>query len=220
MFLFVVYAFFVLLSLGKFGDRIVAGFAAPVAAGGWFSAGVTYASYNVVAAVIILPVVRHLTSSRDAVTAGLLAGPLAMLPAALFFICLIAYYPQIGDQALPSDFMLRQLDMPVLQAAFQSMIFLALLETGVGAVHAINERIAVVWAAHRNRPFSAANRLTVAGVLLVGSIFIADRFGFVALIAKGYRLMAWIFLIVYVLPLMTFGLWRLANARAPQGATT
>jgi uncharacterized membrane protein YkvI len=216
MFLFIVYVLFLLLSLGKFGDRIAAGFAAPVAADGWLAAGVTYASYNVVAAVIILPVVRHLTNSREAIVAGLLAGPLAMLPATLFFICMVAYYPQIGDEALPSDFLLRKLDMPVLQAAFQSMIFLALLETGVGAVHAINERIAVVWTARRKRLFTAANRLTVAGILLVGSIFIAERFGFVALIAKGYRLLAWMFLIVYVLPLMTYGLWRLARMRAPQ----
>ena len=57
------------------------------------SAGVTYASYNVVGAVVILPVLRHLTSSRDAVIAGLLAGPLAMIPAVLFFLCMIAWYP-------------------------------------------------------------------------------------------------------------------------------
>jgi uncharacterized membrane protein YkvI len=48
----------------------------------------------------------------------------------------------------------------------------------------------------------------------VGSIFIAERFGLVALIAKGYRLLAWIFLAVYVLPLLTFGVWRLWSKRA------
>ena len=37
---------------------------------GWALGGITYASYNIIGAVVILPVVRHLTSSRDAVIAG------------------------------------------------------------------------------------------------------------------------------------------------------
>jgi uncharacterized membrane protein YkvI len=209
IFLFAVYAVFVLLSLVRFGDRIAAGFALPVPAEGWLMAGVTYASYNVTAAVIILPLLRHLTSSRDAVTAGLLAGPLAMIPGVLFFICMIAFYPHIGSEALPADFLLRRLDLPVLHIVFQLMIFVALLETGVGAIHAINERIAVVWAARRAQAFGTRHRLAVTAILLIGSIFVADRFGFVALIARGYRLLAWIFLAVFVVPLLTFGLWRL-----------
>ena len=48
---------------------------------GWVVGGVTYASYNIVGAIVILPVLRHLTSDRDAVVAGLIAGPFAMLPA-------------------------------------------------------------------------------------------------------------------------------------------
>ena len=59
----------------------------------------------------------------------------------------------------------------------------------------------------------------MAGVLLVGSIFIADRFGLVTLIAKGYRLLAWMFLAVYVAPLMTWGVWRLWKGHAPRVAT-
>jgi uncharacterized membrane protein YkvI len=65
---------------------------------------VTYASYNIIGAVVILPVVRHLTSDRDAVIAGLVAGPLAMLPALLFFVCMVAFYPGIANETLPSDF--------------------------------------------------------------------------------------------------------------------
>ena len=40
-------------------------------------------------------------------------------------------------------------------------------------------------------------------------MFLADRFGLVALIATGYRALAYILLAVFVLPLMTFGVWRL-----------
>ena len=39
-------------------------------------------------------------------------------------------------------------------------------------------------------------------------------FGLVALIARGYRGLAWLFLVVYVLPLLTFGAWRLRRPDA------
>ena len=39
-------------------------------------------------------------------------------------------------------------------------------------------------------------------------MFLADRFGLVALIANGYRALAYILLAVFILPLMTFGVWR------------
>ena len=89
-FLYGTYALFVVLALSAFGDRVAANFALPVPSEGWVVAGVTYAGYNIVGAVIILPVLRHLTSNRDAIIAGVLSGPLAMIPAVLFFICMVA----------------------------------------------------------------------------------------------------------------------------------
>lgn len=214
IFLYGVYALFAVLALTAFGDRIAAGFAAAEPNDGWVLGGVTYAGYNIVAAVVILPVLRHLTSGRDAVIAGVLAGPLAMIPAALFFTCMIAYQAQIGAETLPSDFLLQRMNAPAFHVAFQLMIFVALLETGTGAVHAINERIAGLWERRRGAEFPGGWRLAVAAALLVGSIFIAERVGLVALIARGYGVLAWAILAVYVAPLMTWGVWRLWTRRA------
>jgi len=211
--LYGVYLIFVVLALSTFGDRVVANFAAPTPSDGWALGGLTYASYNIIGAIVILPVVRHMTSDRDAIVAGLIAGPVAMLPALLFFICMVAYYPGISDEILPSDFLLARLDQPAFHLLFQLMIFSALLETGTGAVHAINERVAKAWQIRRNQALGSRARLGIALALLVGCMFLADRFGLVALIANGYRALAWIFLAVYVLPLMTLGLWRLLYRR-------
>ena len=57
-------------------------------------------------------------------------------------------------------------------------------------------------------------------LLLVGSIFVADRFGLVALIAQGYRALAWLFLVVYVLPLLTLGVWRCGGNPAAAATAT
>ncbi|WP_202845438.1 YkvI family membrane protein [Luteimonas saliphila] len=218
VFLYAMYVLFVAFAFTTFGDRILQGLSTPHSLDGWVQGGLTYACYNIVGAVAILPMLRHFTRRRDAVAAGLLAGPLAILPAIAFFACMLAWMPQIAGEALPSDYMLRRMQQPLLHVGFQAMIFLALLESGVGAVHAVNERIAGAWRKRERGDFPRGARLCVAVVLLVGSIFIAERYGLVALIAHGYRALAWLFLFVYVLPLLTFGSWHLWRMRTRPGA--
>jgi uncharacterized membrane protein YkvI len=210
-FLYGVYALFVVLALSAFGERVATNFAASGMGEGWVAGGLTYAGYNIVGAVVILPVLRHLTSNRDAVIAGTLAGPLAMIPAFLFFVCMVAFYPEIGQEALPSDFLLQRMNLPVFHLIFQLMIFSALLESGTGGAHAINERIAQAYRARRGRELSTRARLAFTGILLLVAIFLADRFGLVTLIARGYRALGYILIAVYVLPLMTYGVWRLVR---------
>ena len=213
--LYGVYAAFVVFALSSFGGRISQTFAS--AGGwneGWLSGGLTYAGYNIIGAVVILPVTRHLMSDRDAIVAGIAAGPLAMLPAFLFFICMCAFVPEITGVALPSDYLLARLDQPWFRYLFQIMIFAALLESGTGAVHAVNERISTVWLARTRTPLSARARGAIALALLIVCMLIADRVGLVALIANGYRALAYLLITVYVVPLLTIGLWRLWK-RAP-----
>jgi uncharacterized membrane protein YkvI len=208
--LYGVYAAFVVFALTSFGDRISHTFAS--AGGwndGWLWGGLTYAGYNIIGAVVILPVTRHLTSDRDAIVAGITAGPLAMLPAFLFFICMCAFVPAIAGEALPSDYLLARLDQPWFRYLFQVMIFAALLESGTGAVHAVNERISTVWQARTRNQLNPRARGAIALGLLAICMLIADRVGLVTLIANGYRALAYLLIAVYVVPLLTIGVWRL-----------
>ncbi|MCL6684163.1 YkvI family membrane protein [Sphingomonas alba] len=211
--LFGVYALFIVFALAAFGHLLGPAFASHPETAGWAIGGLTYASYNTVGAVIILPVLRHLVTDRDAVVSGIIAGPLTMLPALLFFIPMVAFYPAIKDAALPSDFLLQKIGLPWFHLLFQAMIFSALLESGTSGVHAINERIGHAWKASRGTELSHRARLLIGLVLLALCMFAAGRFGLVALIANGYRALAYIFLAVFVLPLVTLGVWRLAKHR-------
>jgi uncharacterized membrane protein YkvI len=98
------------------------------------------------------------------------------------------------------------------------MIFAALLESGTGFVHAINERIGLAWRRRHNAQLGRWPRLGIALVTLVFCMLLAERFGLVTLIARGYRLFAYVVLLVFVAPLFTIGLYRLVTRRvAPQG---
>ena len=213
-YLYAIYALFIVLALWKFGARVPGGFEAHPQTSGWALSGLTYFGYNIIGAVVILPVLRHLVSDRDAVIAGVVSGPLTMFPALLFFIPMVAFYPEVQSAALPSDFMLQQIGIPAFHLLFQAMIFSALLESGTSSVHAINERISNAWEARRGHALSHRQRLAIATAVLAGCMFLASRFGLVALIASGYRALAYILLAIFVLPLLTVGVWKLTQRRA------
>lgn len=209
-FLYAVYALFIAFVLLKFGGRITDAFSVDTPMSGWAAGGTIYAGYNIIGAVVVLPVIRHLTSDRDAIVAGLLSGPLATIPALLFFLGMIAFNPAIASATLPSDYLLQQLGLPLFHVAFQLMIFAALLESGASSVHAINERIARSLLSRRAIVLSDRGRAITAAGLLLFCMIVAEQFGLVALIANGYRVLSYLLLVIYVAPLLTLGLWRVA----------
>lgn len=217
-YLYAIYALFIVLAIWKFGSLVPQGFAANLQSSGWALSGVTYFGYNIVGAVVILPVLRHLMSDRDAVIAGTIAGPLTMLPALLFFIPMVAFYPEVQSATLPSDFMLQRIGIPAFHLLFQAMIFSALLESGTSSVHAINERIDHAVLTHYGQQLTHPQRLAIAALVLVLCMFIASRFGLVALIATGYRALAYILLATFILPLVTVGTWKLVHTQRPRRA--
>lgn len=215
--LYGVYGLFLLLALTRFGHEIAAAFAVPFQAGaGALLGGATYAGYNIIGAVIVLPVTRHLLSDRDAVVSGLIAGPLAMIPAVVFFVCMCAEAPAVMGAALPSDVLLAKLDLPLFRLLFQLMVFAALLESGTGAVHAINERIAGAVRARTGRSFGSGARAVSALALLAFCMVLADKIGLVGLIAGGYRLLAYALIALYVAPLAIISFVRLNKRPAFQ----
>ncbi len=209
--LYAVYLLFILLAFWRFGDRIAAGFASEAPATGWALGGATYASYNIIGALVILPVLRHLTSRRDAVISGLIAGPLTMLPGLFFFMAMVAFLPDVTSATLPSDYLLVRMELPWFHLLFQLMIFSALLESAASGVHAINERIDRSWRKHHGTPLTHRARLLIASLLLVGCMLLAGRFGLVALIANGYRALGYLMVAVFILPLATIGLTRILS---------
>lgn len=206
------YAVFLVLCLLRFGGLIGPAFSNSAPATGWVVSGITYASYNVIGAVLILPALRHQTSRRDALLSGILCGPLTIIPAMIFFVCLTAYGSQVAAQTLPSDFLLRQLDLTLFHWLFQLMIFAALLESSVGNVHAINERI-MSQHSKKGAHEMVGLRTIVTVVLLTFAMGIAQAVGFVDLIAHGYRFLAYLVLAIFILPLMTLGVFRIARHR-------
>ncbi|MEN5118677.1 hypothetical protein ABE488_15275 [Luteimonas sp. TWI662] len=214
LFMYVVYALAACLILLRFGDGSMARMSGSSGLGPhWALDGLTYAGYNVFAAVSTLIVVRHLLRRRDAVVAGALAGPLAIVPAMVFYVCMLAFLPDIADAPLPSDMMLGKLELPWFQWLFRLMILVALVETGVALMASVDARLRINWRERTGTEPGPGLRTAIIAAILLGAVFMADAIGLVALIAQGYRLLAYAILATYVVPLLLYALTQLWRRR-------
>ena len=115
------------------------------------------------------------------------------------------------DDAVPAATVLEALGSPAFRIVFQVVLLGTLVETGTGLIHALNERVAHA-VEERGRPFPAWGRSAVAVALLALGAGLSS-FGLVALIARGYGLMTWVFLLAFVIPVLTLGTWRIVRGQ-------
>lgn len=211
--LYVVYLVFFVWCLSRFGTEIQAALASGTVEGSWFRSGVAYAGYNLGVIPAVLFTLRHHRKRRETLVAGFLTGPIAMVPALLFFLAIAGEYPGILERAVPANHMLELLGSRWFQITFQVMLFGTLVETGTGLIHGVNERLAGALE-ERGEKLTSRQRIASAGVLLIIAIAIA-QFGLIGLIASGYGTLTWGFVAVYVVPILTWGvflLWRASHA--------
>ncbi len=205
------YVVFVVIYLSRHGSEFTTNLLDYEIGSSWVTGGLKYVGYSVSVIPVIFFCVKHMESRRDAVTAGLLAGPLAMIPAFLFYLAMVASYPAILDSPVPADAMMQQLNIPWLQGIFYIVIFGTFVETGTAFIHAVNERISQVYE-ERNDIMPQWLRPFVAILALIVSVVLADYIGLIDLIAKGYSALAWAFIIIYILPLLTIGIRKIIAA--------
>ena len=179
---------------------------------GWFESGIAYAGYNIALAPVLLFCIRHIKKRREAVTAGLLGGPIAMIPAMLFFLAMIGQYDALiaaGSDVLPVTLLLNALEgAGFFIYLFPIILFGTFIETGTAMIHGVNERIDNVYKL-RGVHMPQWMRPAIAVAILFVAIVLADAIGLTGLIAQGYGTITYGFLLVYVVPVMTYGIWLL-----------
>lgn len=206
--LYVVYAVFIVLFFKRFGISVAADLPASNVTFEPVARGAQYLGYNIASLPVILFCVKHMTSRRDAFVAGALLGPIALIPGSMFLLMMAAIGPPILDAALPADFLLQRLGYPVLTAVFYLTVFGTLVETGTAYIHAFNERIAAA-RAEQGQVLHKWARPAVALAVLVIATVLADKFGIIQLIARGYGTLTWVFLLVFVAPVLTIAVRRI-----------
>ena len=214
MWSFVLYAVYIALflwSLSRYGGEILSNLSSKEMLPGWFMGGVKYAAYNLGAVPAILFSLRHVETRKEAIGAGLLAAPIGILPGVFFYLSMVGQYPGILDQAVPANYLLGILGSKAFLFTYQVVLLGTLVETGTGLIHAFNERVAAEFV-ERKLTMPSFLRPAVALLLMVAASLFA-RFGLIDLIAKGYGTIAWGFLLVFVIPVLTLGLRKILQTQ-------
>ncbi len=172
-----------------------------------FSTGLLYVGYNLAGLPSTLFVLDRQTSRRQALWAGVITGALSTVPFLLTWLAILAFYPQpaVLNAEVPWLVMLGRVGGDGLVAFYAVVILWTLVETSVGMIHAVVDRISV------NRVETGGYALTprqvaavTVGLLVTAALL--SRWGIIALVARGYSLMAYGFLVLFAVPLLTRGL--------------
>lgn len=214
--LYGVYAALLIAALVKFGPDIQDQLRQGVVRNGWPMGAVKYAVYNLGNIAAVFFCLHHIESRKEAVTAGLLAGLIGILPGCLFYISVCGLHPAILTEEIPAVFLLQKAGVSVILIAFQIILFGTLIESGTAFIHSVNERIHSVLRT-RGKSMRAWHRSAVAvGMLLVAVSF--STVGIIGLIAGGYGAASWAFLAIFILPLLMTGFVKIRNASGSQVA--
>ncbi|MDH3732311.1 MAG: hypothetical protein OEU54_02210 [Gemmatimonadota bacterium] len=210
--LYGVYIALVVFSLARWGGQVSQAFSASALEGSWLLNGVRYAGYNLSAGAVVLFTVRHIQTRKEAVSAGLLTGLIGILPALFLYLAMVGHYPEITERAVPANFLLEALGSRTFQVLFQVVLFGTLIETGGGMIHALNERIVATRheAGHDTPPWVRS----VVAVVCLGVAVSLTPLGLIELISAGYGTITWGFIVFYVIPILTLGIWMLRRRGA------
>lgn len=205
--LYFVFTLLFLSSYISFGETIREHLSTPLSNLGWIKSGVEYAGYNLGLIPATFFALKHLKNDQEAIWAGGLTGLIAVIPGLLFYFALLGHYPSILEASVPSTVLLDSLSFNFLTVIYSLVLLGTLIETAVGLIHALNERVAIQYAAVK--PTGAILpkyiRPSISMVALIISLILA-QVGLEELVSTGYRLLTWMILAIFILPLFTVGL--------------
>jgi len=213
MILYSIYGIIFIVTLYKFGPIIQKNITMLKILPGWHLAGFKYALYNFNVMPAALFCLRHIETRKEAVCAGLFAGVIAIFPGLLFMIAVISQYPAFLTEEIPIVYLLNQIGSTFLLIIFQIVLFGTLIETGTSLIHSVNERIQSFY--HDiGKEFSRRMRPVVSVIFILIGLGISS-FGLINLIAKGYGSSSWGFLVIFVIPLFTLGVYKISKQPNP-----
>lgn len=179
---------------------------------GWPTAALRYALYNSVVIPAMLFATRAIETRRQSVISGITAAFVGVAPAVLLHISFGAGYPAVLERPIPLYWMVESLQLPVLTIAYLVILFGSLFDVGIGFIQSVNERIDGWSMERRGRRITRPARAGIALLCVVVSGALS-LIGIVRLIAQGYGAMAYGLLLLFVAPLLTIGIYRLASRR-------
>jgi len=177
------------------------------------ASGATFAMYNCLAIPVLLYVVIGQENRRQSFVSGLLAGLFAVIPAFLLHFAFLGNGGDLMEYPLPTYWMLKLIDIQWVTAVYLIVLFATVVQSGVGVLHGLNERVDATLVKIRGKGLSKISHAMIAGGVIAASGLLA-QIGVVDLIKTGYSFIAFGLFAVYLAPLITVGAYRVFVSKA------
>ena len=193
-------------------------FAQPPTVGAALWSGVLYVAYNIPTMIPVLFCLDRQTRRSEAVASGILSAILVVVPFILTYLAIQSFYVDaITDEPIPWLKMLDAVGGSALAVLFAVVFTYAVIDTSTSTVHAFLDRIDNALAEAGRKVLGGPQRAAAIGLVLVAAFGLSQA-GVIGLVARGYTLLAYGFLLVFVLPLVTRGvylIWRFGSSAQP-----
>lgn len=190
------------------GPIVMARFGTGEVTDGWLTHAAQFTLYNSALVPVLLYSARDIETRAQSFGAAFIAACAGILPALILHLSVMAHYPEVLKEALPAYWVILRYGSQAFLWVYVALLFMTIVQTGVGVLQGLNERLDA-WRLERSgRSFPAWGHALVAGVATGSSLLLAEV-GLVDLIARGYGSLAWGFLLVFSVPLFSRGLWRI-----------
>lgn len=202
-----IFGFFVLV-LYYHGAELSASFDGAEVKSGWALSGFMFAAYNCTTIPALLFSTQAIRYRREAVGAAIIAALLAIAPGFLFHLSFLIGYPEILDKPLPSYWLIGQLDIKYLLNVYIFILFVTLVQSGVGLLQGLIERMDG-WSVEKTGKQLTARSHALIAIVTILLAAVLSAIGIIDLISKGYRAIAIGLFLVYLLPICTIGVYRI-----------
>lgn len=173
--------------------------------------GVIYVAYNLVVYPPSMFSLKRQKTRKECVVSGLIAGLLMTIPWFLTYFAMMSFYPdaEVLGAEIPWLIMIGKVGAP----GFFSIIFgvvmgWTLIETSTGVIHALLGRVNVELAECGKKEMNRKYQAIVTVLILVAAC-VMSKFGIIALIEKGYTALSYGFMLLYMLPIITVGVYKI-----------
>jgi len=157
---------------------------------------------------VLLYTLKSLESRKEALLAALITGIAGALPALLMHIVLSEHLPDILSEALPMMRLIESLNQPWIAYVYAFLLIGTIVQTAIGALEGVVQRIDGL-RTDRGRALLSSLARAILGALVLMVASYASTIGVVTLIGSGYGTLAWGFMVVYAIPAVTIGVWKI-----------
>ncbi len=171
---------------------------------GGLSSGLIYAIGGGGYLPLLLYCAMGLKTRGEVIAAALCAAAIAAIPATMFHLAFMANYPAIVDEEIPAYRMLESLSSPMMLNVYVLVMFILVAQTGVGVLQGLIERVDGWSKDKHGQALAASGHGILSGVMFIVCTALSTL-GVVALILQGYMIMFSGFIVVFIVPLMTYG---------------